>query len=52
MEIHHIQNKRHLLNTLEWFRIYNLTLHEQQMNDKFVDTNNTILDVILKMYPT
>jgi hypothetical protein len=42
--------KCQLLNTLEWFHIYNLSKHKQQMNDTFADIHDPIFVLIINTH--
>jgi hypothetical protein len=51
MKTLHIEKKGHKLNTLERFKIYNLTTKAVQLNDTHTVTHNAIFDVLIKTHP-
>jgi hypothetical protein len=50
MNILHIEKKGPKLNTLERYRIYEMTKRSLQMNDTFMDMHNPIFDVLIKTH--
>jgi hypothetical protein len=47
VDIIHMAEKGHLLNTLERFYIYDLSKKKLQMKDTYTDTYNPIFDLLI-----
>jgi hypothetical protein len=50
LEVLYIGKKGRALDTHEKFHIYQISKHDLQLNDNFIDTTNPIFDTILHQY--